>query len=81
MTGVQTCALPISGRYESYETPECRDFDLARWIEAGKLSWIAPGDGTLALRMTTAACPYLGLTGCRDEQRVDRGIVEAGEPA
>jgi len=54
---------------------EVRDFDLARWIEGGRLAWIAPGDATLTPRGTTDGCPYLGLAGVRSIQRVEGGEV------
>jgi hypothetical protein len=41
------------------------DFDLAPWIEQGRLLWIAPGDGNLELREGIAGCPYLNLQGRR----------------
>lgn len=39
------------------------DTDLASWIEAGRLAWIAPGDPTLELHRSVDDCPYLGLDG------------------
>lgn len=49
------------------------DYDLEPWIRARKLSWIAPNDRTLTLRLDVAGCPYLGLTGDRHVQRVHYG--------
>lgn len=48
---------------ETEEETELLDVDLARWIDSGDLLWIAPGDTTLALRSTSADCPYVGLKG------------------
>lgn len=45
--------------------PEDFDFDLARWMEAGKLFWIDPEDPEGALRSDPGGCPFLGLTGRR----------------
>ena len=47
------------------EENEPLDFDLAPWIEQGKLLWIAPGDTALTLRSGVADCPYLDLPGRR----------------
>jgi hypothetical protein len=46
--------------------PERCDFELAPWIRAGRLLWIAPDDDTLTLRSTVAGCPYLELPGRRE---------------
>lgn len=50
------------------------DYDLAPWIEQGKLRWIAPGDDTLTLRASVDDCPYLDLPGERAP-----AFIEAGE--
>jgi hypothetical protein len=52
-----------------------RDYDLAPWIESGRLSWIAPGDDTLTLRTGTDDCPYLEAGGRRSEILIEDGIV------
>ncbi len=49
------------------------DFELAPWIQAGKLLWIAPGDDALALRSDVDACPYLALPGHRGITRLQDG--------
>lgn len=54
-------------------TDEERDFDLAPWIRRGRLRWIAPGDARLVLRDEAAACPYLGIDGPREPQRIQFG--------
>jgi len=43
--------------------PEMRDANIAPWVEAGLLRWIAPGDEDLKLRSGLDGCPYLGLGG------------------
>src|SRR5262249_49477666 len=50
---------------EGIESPATFDYDLAPWIECGKLAWIAPGDETLTIRSTAQDCPYLRLEGTR----------------
>ncbi len=55
------------------------DFELGKWIEAGKLHWIQPGDETLTLMSTLENCPYIGLEGNRELQRIERGEVWSGE--
>lgn len=62
------------------------DFELAPWIERGKLRWIVPGDGELeVLGGDPASCPYVGLSGDRLDQLVVDGEREtrptpSGEP-
>jgi hypothetical protein len=41
------------------------DFELASWLDSGKLLWIAPGDESATLRAGVDGCPYVGLTGER----------------
>jgi hypothetical protein len=41
------------------------DFDLRRWVDDGKLMWIAPEDETFTLRSGASGCPYLDLPGSR----------------
>lgn len=55
------------------------EFDLAPWIRAGKLLWIAPDDQTLTLRSDVRACPYLVPDGPRAFQRIYRGHVWTDE--
>jgi hypothetical protein len=55
------------------------DFELGKWIESGKLHWIKPGDESLTLNSSTEDCPFIGLTGNRELQRIERGIVWSGE--
>lgn len=63
------------GWTEAPDFEEEWDFDLAPWLESGKLLWIAPGDRSLQLRRGTAGCPYLGLPGERGMQYVEEGRV------
>ncbi len=57
------------------EDPDDYDFDLAPWVEAGRLAWVAPGDGSLTIRTGAAGCPYLGLGGRRSVVRIREGRV------
>lgn len=67
---------------EHYRLPEPadpgRDFELATWIAAGKLLWIAPGDAGWRLRATLAGCPYLALPGRHEPVLLLRGRVWQG---
>jgi hypothetical protein len=54
-----------------------RDFDLTPWIEQGRLAWIAPGDESATLRREVEGCPYLGVAGTHEVQRVQDGVVWA----
>ncbi len=49
---------------------EERDVDLAPWIAAGRLGWVAPGDTTATTHWEVDDCPYLGLKGTVDDQWV-----------
>lgn len=61
---------------ESWE----HDFDLAPWIRAGKLRWIAPGDKDLALRDDPEGCPFLAVDGPRAIQRLDHSGLRLSPP-
>jgi len=50
------------------------DFDLERWIRAGRLQWIEPDDPTLTLKQA-GRCPYLALPGVRAPQCIESGRV------
>jgi len=52
-----------------------RDYELAPWIESGRLRWIPPDDDTLTLRSGTEGCPYLDLPGRRSEITIFDGTV------
>lgn len=58
---------------EADEIEDDYDFDLAPWIEQGKLRWIAPGDSELNLKSGIEDCPYIDLEGVREIQRVQEG--------
>ncbi|SHK16441.1 hypothetical protein SAMN02745975_03786 [Geosporobacter subterraneus DSM 17957] len=60
--------------------PQEWDFDLAPWIKAGKVLWIAPEDEALVLRSTIYDCPYLNLPGSRKPKYLQNGKMwENGE--
>lgn len=61
------------------EETESLDFDIGKWIEAGRLKWIAPGDPKLALQSSTAGCPYLSLQGRKTFLHIQEGQI--WEPA
>ncbi len=58
------------------------DFELAPWIEAGKLFWISPGDADAKVhgRDSGVPCPYLGLPGERMQQTLSDGECELSDP-
>ena len=70
-----------AGWYESYDRLADWDFDLAKWIQAGKLLWIAPGDPQMTLQPSAAGCPYLDLPGARGVQRIYGSQVEVADPS
>jgi len=47
---------------------ELWDFDLAKWIQKGKLRWCAPDDENMELCPIDSPCPYLDLPGVREKQ-------------
>jgi len=57
------------------EDAEILDVDLAPWIESGRLRWVAPGDQDAVLRDTVRHCPYVGIEGTPELQRVSQGKV------
>ena len=77
--GVEWIQIPRrQGSYKSgelVEDPATFEYELAPWIDRGKLSWIAPGDAALTLRSTAKDCPYLGLDGVREPQHIEAGKV------
>jgi hypothetical protein len=60
---------------QAYIEREDYDFDLAKWLDAGKLFWIAPDDPNMRLHGDSRRCPYLDLPGNRYPQNVERGKV------
>lgn len=51
------------------------DYELSRWLDEGRLRWIAPGDPSLRIRFGTDGCPFLDLTGHRSVTRIEEGDV------
>jgi len=49
----------------TFDDEEEYDFDIAPWVEKGKLKWIAIDDESLVLHDTIDGCPYLNLSGYR----------------
>jgi hypothetical protein len=66
--------------YDTWDSTPDWDFHLRKWIDSGKLLWIAPDDPEMALHTEAAGCPYIGLPGERQEQRLYAGAVEVGMP-
>jgi hypothetical protein len=59
------------------------DFDLAPWIEKGKLRWCEPGSKNEKVAASTAPadCPYLDLPGRREQLRIGKyGLLGYGLP-
>ncbi len=68
-----------AGEYEAWTVDTSNwDFDLATWIEQGKLFWITPGDEGFNLN-NGRECPYLGLEGIRQPQVILNGVIKLGE--
>jgi hypothetical protein len=59
----------------AYDRESDYDFELAPWISAGQLWWIAPGDHSWTPRPEVECCPYLGLAGRRRPLRIQNGAV------
>ncbi len=57
------------------ETELTYDFDLLKWVQEGKLMWIAPNDPVLTLHKGVEGCPYLNMQGERRPQIVFDGEV------
>lgn len=72
---------PIGDGWDTVnEDLEPRDIALASWIANGKLAWIAPGDESLTLRRDAEGCPYLGLPGETNVQRLQEGELWLFDP-
>lgn len=56
-----------------------KDFELGRWLDSGKLQWIAPGDIDLTLRSGREGCPFLDLPGERRRQYIEDGVRRFAE--
>ncbi len=68
------------GRGETPPWPPSYDFNLAPWLESGKLLWIAPGDESGTLYQGVAHCPYVGIDGDHGLTFVDEGTVRHWTP-
>ncbi|MFE9607962.1 hypothetical protein [Streptomyces sp. NPDC006012] len=55
------------------------DYDLAPWLNEGKLLWVAPGDETWTLR-SDHQCPFLRTEGERENPVIQRGRVHYLNP-
>ncbi|EOD68971.1 hypothetical protein [Amycolatopsis vancoresmycina] len=55
------------------------DFELAGWLESGKLLWLEPGDESASLREGADGCPFLDLPGERLIAVVTNGSVRRVE--
>ena len=69
-------------RHEGARAPyllfkEQADFDLAPWIEQGRVAWIAPGDTAFTLQQQVQTCPYLDLPGGQEFVLIANGIVSS----
>ena len=51
------------------------DTDIGSWLDRERLLWIAPDDERAILRDGTDDCPYLGLTGTNQPQRIQAGVT------
>ena len=66
----------------TYDEEDDYDFDLAPWIEKGKLLWIAPDDDDMTLHTTIDDCPYLNIEGYRypviiHDQKIYNCMIES----
>jgi hypothetical protein len=52
------------------------DFDLAKWIAAGKVFWLPPGEAALVGTQSNRPCPYVDLKGDRLPQSLAGGERE-----
>ncbi len=58
--------------WDSADTDEDSfDYELAPWIEQGKLRWIEPYDPSFTLRQGLDGCPYVGQPGHREVTRIE----------
>lgn len=66
---------PMADAKSYYLSRAADDFDLAPWIEQGRVLWIAPGDESLTLHQQVEGCPYLNLPGRQERLYIWRGKV------
>ena len=60
---------------QTFDMDEDHDYELAPWIERGRLRWIHPSDAEFALREGLDGCPFVDLEGTRRPQRIEGGSV------
>jgi hypothetical protein len=73
--GASSYQLP-NGRWGADDVFETAyDDELAPWIDANKLAWIAPDDTSLTVRTGRDGCPYVDLPGRRTVTRIHDGNV------
>jgi len=65
--------LAIMG--STFDDEEEYDFDIASWIEKGKLKWISMDDDSLELHDTIDDCPYIDLSGYRHPVLIQNKIM------
>ncbi|MEV6824493.1 hypothetical protein [Amycolatopsis sp. NPDC051102] len=77
--GTNDYPVYVPGKRRGWATAETGvtdcDFDLAGWLESGKLRWIEPGDESASLREGADGCPFLDLPGDRRIAVVANGSV------
>ncbi|MEO1209590.1 MAG: hypothetical protein AAFX78_08615 [Cyanobacteria bacterium J06638_20] len=78
--GTDNLYYPLADARSSYLSRAADDFDLAPWIEQGRVLWIAPGDESLTLQQQVEGCPYLNLPGRRKRLSIWRGKVRTLPP-
>ena len=71
---VYASGVERSGTSQLYD--DDADFEIARWIDEGKLRWIAPSDDSWTVRDGRDGCPYLGWDGVRAMQRTIDGTIK-----
>lgn len=52
------------------------DFELAPWLDSGKLLWLEPGDESAALREGLSGCPFVDLPGRRRITVIRNGQIQ-----
>lgn len=67
------------GHLEIDDSDYVYDFDLKKWVENGKLLWIAPNDPTMTLRGGVNGCPYLSVGGGKKFQIIIDGEISYPE--
>ncbi len=59
----------------TYDDEEEYDFNIAPWIENGKLKWIDKDDKTLKLRNSIEDCPFLNISGYQYPVIIQNGTI------